>query len=316
MWRLIAGAIVGAAALWLASRGTDLAVLGNAIAAADGRWTTVALASVVVTVASGVARWRLLFYPEASARSWLVLAGAYVVGQMLNILLPLRLGEVARAAWVSRAERIPVGRVLGTIAVERLADLVTVGVVAAALLMLATVPSWLLTPGRALIGTAALAGVAMALLAWRGASVAGVGGRLARRLPAFVGVRLERLITDAISGTRILDRWPMTMAAGILSVVVLLLAASTNYLLFLAFGLDVPAAAALILVIALQVGNTLVSVPGNVGVFHYVTVLTLGAYSVEPDAAFAYAVLLHLVALMPKVIAGAGLLAVSRRRAP
>jgi uncharacterized membrane protein YbhN (UPF0104 family) len=93
-----------------------------------------------------------------------------------------------------------------------------------------------------------------------------------------------------------------------------MLAASTNYLLFFAFGLTVPAAAAIVLVIALQAGNSIVSVPGNIGVFQYVTVLTLGAYSVDRDVAFAYAVVLHVIALMPKVIAGALLLALGPRR--
>lgn len=56
-----------------------------------------------------------------------------------------------------------------------------------------------------------------------------------------------------------------------------------------------------------------VSVPGNLGIFHFVAVLTLGAYSVDHDAALAYAIVLYIVALVPKILAGAVLLACAPR---
>ena len=62
---------------------------------------------------------------------------------MLNVVLPIRLGEVARVYLVSRATRIPAARVVTTIAVEKLADLMLIGVTAGLLLMFATLPDWL-----------------------------------------------------------------------------------------------------------------------------------------------------------------------------
>ena len=44
------------------------------------------------------------------------------------------------------------------------------------------------------------------------------------------------------------------------------------------------------------------------------TVLTLGASAVYRDAAFTYAVLFHVVAYVPKVVAGALLLALDPRQ--
>ena len=314
-WRIALGAVVAAVALWLAARGTSLDALRAAMSSARIEWVFLAIASVILTVAAGVIRWRLLFFPDAHNRSWSTLAAASIVGQTLNIVLPIRLGEVARAGWVSRAERLPIGQVGGTIAVEKLADLVTTGVVVSVLLVLAAVPGWLAAPGRALIGTGAVAIAVMVLVSLRGKALAAAGDRLAGLLPAAIGTPLHRLFVTALEGTRVLESWRITSAVGILSVIVLMLAASTNYLMFFAFDLEVPAAAAVVLLIALQVGNTIVSVPGNVGVFQYVAVLTLGAYSVEPDVAFAYAVLLHIVALGPKILGGALLLPFAPRAA-
>lgn len=305
---------VGAATLWLSTRGIDVESLKHALSASRPFWTMSAVLSVLATVAAGVVRWRLLFYPDARQRSWSTLTMAMIVGQMLNIALPFRAGEIARAAWVSRAERLAIGHVLGTMAVERLSDLVAVGVTVGALLILTTVPDWMAAGGRALMSTAVLAAALIGLIALRGRQLTAIAVRIVRSLPALLARRLEPLLTSAVDGTRILQHRETTLLASLLAVVVLLLAASTNYLLFVAFDLPVSAVAAILLVIALQIGNTLLPVPGNVGVFHYVTVLTLGTFSVDRESALAYAVVLHLVALGPKVLAGAAILLIAGRQ--
>ena len=51
----------------------------------------------------------------------------------------------------------------------------------------------------------------------------------------------------------------------------------------MAFGFKLPAIAALFLLVVLQVGNSAVSVPGNLGVFHYLTVLALAVYGIDRE---------------------------------
>ena len=104
-WRIGAGLAIGGVALWLASRGTDSGALRAGLAAARTSWVVLAVASVFLTVAAGVIRWRILFHPQSHERSWQTLTAAFVVGQMLNIVLPLRIGQVVRAGWVSRVDR-------------------------------------------------------------------------------------------------------------------------------------------------------------------------------------------------------------------
>jgi uncharacterized membrane protein YbhN (UPF0104 family) len=91
-------------------------------------------------------------------------------------------------------------------------------------------------------------------------------------------------------------------------------AVSTNVLVFHAFDLHVPLITGLVLLVVLQIGTTVVSVPGNVGVFHYLTVLTLGAVNVPRSDALAVAVVLHAVSIGPKVLLGAIALAGTGRR--
>ena len=46
------------------------------------------------------------------------------------------------------------------------------------------------------------------------------------------------------------------------------------------------------------------SSPGSIGVFHYLSVLTLGLFGVEHELALGYGVLLHLVTYLPPSLLG------------
>jgi uncharacterized membrane protein YbhN (UPF0104 family) len=185
------------------------------------------------------------------------------------------------------------------------------GAAAAILIAYAAIPPWATSSGWTLAVVGALAATLAAVVAFRGQVVlqrlaAAAGGR-----SRGISGRLVRLATEAISGSRALRSGRASAAVAGLSAATVALAASTNYLLFRAFALDVPPIGAVLLLVTLQVGNTLVSVPGNIGVFHAVTVLTLGFYSVDRDVALAYAVALYAVALLPKIAVGGLLLSLA-----
>ncbi len=78
-----------------------------------------------------------------------------------------------------------------------------------------------------------------------------------------------------------------------------------NYALFFAFSLALPFSAALFLLLTLQVGITLPSIPGKLGVFQYITILALSAFAVGKDLALSYSLVLYLVAFSPHILFGA-----------
>ena len=99
-----------------------------------------------------------------------------------------------------------------------------------------------------------------------------------------------------------------------LTLAVVAVAASTNYLLFLAFRLRVPLVAALLLLVVLQVGAVPPSLPGRVGIFNYLTVVALSAFGVDRATALAYSIVLYAVALAPKILVGAAYVAAGAGR--
>ena len=307
--RVVVGSIIGLIMLWLAFRGESPGALVAAIRQADPWWTTAALVSIALTLGFVTLRWRVLFgRPDGGAPRLGPLFKALVLGQAVNIALPIRVGELVRVLLVYRTGGQTLERTFVTVAAERLMDTAMVALAAAWLALQVTFPPWLAGPVRAIT----IAGVI--------ATALGVATMLAgRRVSAFLRAKVETRAHQGLArfarrsatiiGEAAQLRDPRTLGAALaLSAVILLLSVSTNYLLFLAFRLTVPPVAALLVLLVLQVGSAPVSTPGNLGVFQYLTVLALGVYSVDRTTAVAYSVVLYVIAYGPKLVLGAWLL--------
>jgi glycosyltransferase 2 family protein len=269
-------------------------------------------ASDMPTLASG-ARWRLTFFPDQRRVGWGAIFSALLIGQMLNIVLPLRTGEIGRAYALATARGIPVVKVLSTIAIERLSDLAASGTVALLLIAAGAAPAWLVGPGRALVAGGMLALGTAIVLTVAAARIAGLATRLAAAIAPRLRPRLEAWLQPAVQGLDGLRNVPVALAIWLLAMGVTALAASTNYFLFRAFDLPLTPTAALVLLVALQLGTALISVPGNLGVFHAITVLVLTRFDVDQTSAVAYAIVLYAVAIIPKIVLGALCLSMARR---
>ena len=96
LWLLAAGAVFSIGLLWLAARGVSWAEV--AVALGSARWDLVAAAVVCVIFATALRAWcwrRLLVatsVPVTFVRAWKIL----LIGQFLNICVPVRAGDVAR----------------------------------------------------------------------------------------------------------------------------------------------------------------------------------------------------------------------------
>ena len=88
------------------------------------------------------------------------------------------------------------------------------------------------------------------------------------------------------------------------SILIWSMTALLNQLLLWSLGIETPLVAPLLLLVVLQIGVRLPSSPGSIGVFHYLSVLTLTLFGVERDLAFSYGVLLHLVTYLPPSLLG------------
>jgi hypothetical protein len=233
--------------------------------------------------------------PAPTSAGWKPATASFLSAQLVNNFFPLRVGEIGRVAAVGRSG-LGYAFVAGTIAIEKALDMAAFGFLFAWLLVALPPASWLGERAYWLSGAGLLL-LALALL------VASQQKRLAAWLPGSWNAWLLSQIRSALSSLGVLRRPPKLAGLVALTVLIWGLAWWTNQLVSLALGLKLPPGAALLVLVALQVGVSLPSLPGRVGIFEYVCVLALQSYGIDPATALSYGILLHVVVYIP-VIAG------------
>jgi glycosyltransferase 2 family protein len=265
----------------------DVLVHANPIAA------LLALLSTILALLAVVARWQRLLGGEAPR--FTLLFRATVIGQMLNILVPFRAGEVTRA-WAARKGGVSMARVAGSLAIEKAIDLAMFGVSTAFLALIATAPlpalrnvRWIVLPLAAAALVAAVALVARPDAAARLETLS--GGQILR-----TALTASASILTSARGLSVVIVW---------SAIVLLTSAAANQLLLFACNIDVPWWTGLAILVVLQAGTVPPALPGRLGVYNYLTVLTLNAVGVDRVTAAAYSIALYGIAYVPKLLLGA-----------
>jgi len=310
-FRYLVGALLGAAGLYACFASVEWPQFVASFQAASVPWVLAAIVSIPLTLMLVATRSALLLDVHTSVRVWRRVWDAVIVGQAVNIVVPLRFGEGARVAFTCRELGLPAGRVIVGIAIERMFD-VSIFALTALLVMFSGVTSLLPSLGanatsRAVVLAFSTVGAIGGLVWLVPAGARWVGRRfsLESRIGRWIEAQQAAIHTGWSTGTR-----PRLFLATVpLTLLMTMGAVSTNMLVFRAFDLQVPLVTGLALLVILQIGTTVVSVPGNVGVFHYLTVLTLGALHVSRSDALAVAVVLHAVSIGPKVLLGAVALA-------
>jgi glycosyltransferase 2 family protein len=115
---------VAAALLFFAFRGMDIKKIVQQILGADMFWVT---ASGIISILAFVIRahrWNLLIEPMGYSPTLKNTTASLMVGYFANLALP-RMGEVSRCGALSKAESVPFNKLLGTVIIERIIDVIS-----------------------------------------------------------------------------------------------------------------------------------------------------------------------------------------------
>ncbi len=303
--RWLVGIAISLIALYIAFVGVDWPAVGDALQDANYWLLIPALPLLLVFITTRAQRWRLLFYPDTHI-GLLATFGALNVGYMAGAVLPLQLGEIARVYVLSDQQKLPVGRVLSTVAVERLLD------VFALLLLLAVLVPFVDLPAVAVVTSLIIAAIfvvptAVVVIAVRDRPrVEGWAQWLVRLLPQRFEERAGGIAHSLLDGLSALANLRI-----LLSVIFWTFASWTTsscvvYLVMSAFSLDVPFVAAPFVLIATTFGFFVPSSPGAIGVYHAISVRTLtSVFDIPHDAAASYTLVVHALYLILPTILGA-----------
>ena len=300
------------------------AKLRHAFSDVNYAWIVASLPVYYLALWVRTVRWQYLLRPVKKV-SAIRLYPVVIIGLMANNLIPARAGELARAYVLGQREKISKTTTLGTIAVDRLFDGVTlvpmlliVGVFASGDATFTIGWRWF-TVDLNLAGLgifmSALFGAAMAVLFYLTLSTRGrtqLHTLIHRFAPASMKPKVEGLIDSFLEGLQAL-RSPADLAAALLmSIVSWTLEALMYYLVARGFGIHEGFHIFLLLTAAANLVIAVVATQGGVGAFELVvskTIVAFGTASVAGSDQFkalseAYAIGLHAILLFPIVIIG------------
>jgi len=295
---------LGFGALIYALRGVDLEALAGAIKGLDFLWLAITVLAVLASICVKFWRWELLVRPVCPQQSSVNILRALLLGQAANIVLPLRGGDIVRAAVIAPSGG-RLAAVLAITVVEKALDLIALGLSAAAAMLVSwpgsVAVSW---PGMLLIGLALLL-TALGIMS----SLDGLWARLRpglERLPANIAVNAQKWgdgLVDGVGRLRRARRLPPVLALTLLSWLVMF---SINIALLKSLAIHAPAGAALLVLVLVHIGVIPALMPGNIGPFYFFARLALSTYGIAAAASTGFAVVLHAIITLPPMI-GAGL---------
>jgi len=260
-------------------------------AEADYYWLGVVVLAFIISNFSRAARWKMLLKPLGFAPRYINLLFSIFIGYLANLGLP-RLGELIRATSLAKVEKIPVEKVVGTIVVDRIVDMLSFVIVFAIALIFEsdTLFGYLAEkgslPGKALLSNPIFWVGSVALLA--------LMVYLFKNRQKFshniIYQKVSNILKGLLEGIKTISQLDNVWGFLFHSVVIWLMYYLMTYLCFNAFAPTAhlgPQAGLLVFVFA-SLGMIIPS-PGGMGTYHAMVVAGLSLYGISPGDSFSFA---------------------------
>jgi glycosyltransferase 2 family protein len=282
----------------------DVVKLARAFHGIVGSWVVGVFFLNVLNTWVEAFRWRLILSSVKRETRTLNAFGALLVGVAGNTILPLRLGDGARAYFLARREGISAASSLGTVTLDRIMD-VTFFVIMVALAGFFFKFSAVVR--RTEILAAAAVVIAIAFLAF----LVRLGPRFRVKFPGRTRGRVVEWIHRFALGLTSLKKAGVLVPVSVLSAFswglrLLMIAA-----MFRAFRFELPDVAAVVVLIFVNLGIAAVSTPANLGSFELSMLAGFSVFGADTERALSCAIVFHAVEVVPMVLMALGAMSLS-----
>ena len=253
-------------------------------------WVLMVLVAFMMSNVSRAIRWSMLIRPMGYTPRFINAFLTTVLGYFANLGLP-RMGEVVRGASLAQYEKIPLEKVMGTIVVDRILDVISILLVTGLAFLLEYDTIWQFVNEKADLGKLANLGNLMAMAAGVGAMgmvVLYLFRKPLSRTAIYKKVRdLALGFWEGLQTVRQLDRpwWFLFHSINVWFMYYLM-----TYLCFFAFAptAGLPAVAGLTVFVFGGWGVVIPS-PGGMGTYHFLAQTALSMYGISGEDGFSWA---------------------------
>lgn len=299
--------------LWLIGRGQDFDLILQEFRKANYFWVLISMAFAVMSHFIRALRWNVLVDSLGyKTRTWQTFK-AVMAGYLSNMAVP-RLGEITRCMVLNRLTKAPMNALLGTVVAERVFDLFSLLLIIALTIsfqfgfLKAFLYQFFLTPllikessgwwYLAIVTVIFMSIIISAFVFLRKKLIAPVSGGFY--------YKIKQQLTGLING--LFSIWTIKKKFLFITYSVLIWACylMTVYICFLAIqatsSLSIQAAITLLAVGSLGI---VAPVPGGIGTYHFLTILTLTElYGIANEPAISYAYISHAIQTLVILFAG------------
>lgn len=292
-------------ALFIVASTVELDQAAKVLARADVRAVILAVAVMVGAVVLRIVIANVLIADTSDRRVQARrLIAPVLIGYLGNLVLPARLGELVRAYLITTREEIALATVLGAVALERIVDTAMLAMAAFVAAVALGADPWIVR------GTGFLAGIGLLLVTLLTTAGVQPAVRFLRRRAnvTLLAPLLTRIVhwldQFAYSAGGSHRRRAISVAAAV-SLLAWVCNAVVFWLAATAVGADL-ALAGVVLVMAVTVLSTAIpSAPGFVGTFELAAVAVAMSLGVASETALAFALLAHVIGVLPTAVGGA-----------
>ncbi len=246
-------------------------------------------------------RWKVLLKHIGSFKIR-ELAPVIVAGYAVNNVLPVRIGEIVRAAIAGKLFKISIPATFASVFVERIFDGLTI-----ALILSVTIFFY---PFQENMKTLAWGASLFFALLFLFALVSAFSSKplefvrfLRGKSPDFLGFFFD-FAEKFLKGAASLDSWKKIVATFSLSLCVWAFELAVYLLISAAFGVKIPFVGCLVMLCAANLGMLAAPTPAGLGIFQGAIVFALESFDVPYEQRMAVALILHATQIVPTTIIG------------
>jgi uncharacterized protein (TIRG00374 family) len=305
---LVVGILLLIALIWW----TGIDKIGAVIGSASPLWLAAAATVILPAYILKAIRWKLLLLPVKKNVRVRNTFWSTALGNMVNTLIPIRLGEFARAYILGEKERTGFAPCFSSIVVERTLDLIgllSIGVVT--MLMVSAQTSLSSLVANIFTAVAALIATILAVIIVgikKEDLIIRILTQVTSKIPLIKKYtkRITDFASSLIKGLQGLSQNPKMLIANLsLTWIAWLIHTSAIYLTFMAFNYPISFVAATLGGVLMSLSHILPATPGYVGSYEAFWVLIFTLLGVtETDVLVAMGVISHLIGVLPVVIVG------------
>lgn len=297
---------------YLALRDVRYSDTWSALRKSNYWWLIPALVTLAVHVVTRAYRWQIVFKQDRRP-AFGPISKATLIGYLFNNILPARAGEPARILALKQYAGTSYSEGTATVVVERVFDVLSLLVILFVMTPWLPHVAWLRSAAYLALGLAIALACVIAVIARYGERPVRFVMRPLARLPVFDHERVEHMAANVVYGLESLRNVRHGLWVFAVTTASWLILGVCFWLLMLGFHLHLSLLAGILVTVAVGLSFIVPAPPAGVGIFEAAGLAALSSYGIAKSNALAYVLVLHVLNVLPLIVAGVVVLGMNAR---